>query len=206
MPAVRTFHSGTSQSVLTAYFRRNLIRALRGLADGSYNGWTPRVEDLYRLQNEAVTYVDKDGFAASPAKHKGSSARTSEIVDNLAQITVPPAKPRCEQLSTEYNGTETIEPIQPNVFPPMSFLVDSTSSPFGTPASTMATDYGLDRPPDTNDELQVPSTAFMTYDDLMMDIGRSTRLFEEDFLNSILFGPTPMPLAMDTGPIEGVGS
>lgn len=192
--------------LLTSNFYRNLIRVLRGLADGSYGGWIPRAEDLYRLQNEAVMYVDRHGFASAPPGHEGPWTRT---VDPLGQAITSPVKLRREQQSTEYSGTNGVEPTQLNEHSPMDFLAGSTGFSFGTPVSTLVNDGGLGQPPglNPNDDPPVPWTEFMTYNDFLMDIGRTARFFEEDFLNSVLFELTPPPFAMnDASPVQSVGS
>jgi hypothetical protein len=170
-----------------------LIRILRGFADGSYDGPAPRAEDLYRFQTEAVTYVDRYGFASPSTGQKGPDTWADpNIVDPLARTTDPLVIQRCGQLSTKYNSTNNIEHTQPDEFSPMNFLAGFTGLPFGAPASTLAKGGGSDQLPrlDANRELA-------TYSNLMMDSGMSARFSEEDFMNSILFGLTPPPLAME---------
>lgn len=152
---------------------------LRELANGSYGGWNPRAEDLYRLQTEAVTYVDRNGFACPS---EGPNTRTgTKIVDPLAQM---------EQLNTEYNGTRGIEPTHSNGFSPINFFAGSAGFPFGIPSSTPTKNDESGQPP-------APSMEFMLYNDFMMDVGSSARFFEEDLLNSIFFPSTPLPLATE---------
>lgn len=196
---------------MIAYFRRNLLRVLHGLANDSSGGWIPRVEDLYRLQIEAVTYIDKDGFASSPAGDGRLRSRTgTKIADPFAHMSNSPTESGHEQLSTEGNGVSTAEPPQPNVngFHPMDFLANSTGLAFGAPTSALAEGGGLGQRGGIgeNGDPPVLPIELMIYNNLMMDIGGSAGFFEQDFLNSVLFGSTPPLLAtgQDTGPVQGV--
>ena len=149
-------------------------------------------------------YVDKNGFLSSPAGRGGVSTRTGgRIVDPVQQqMAAPPMKPFCEPPNTGCKDTNGTEPTQPNAFSPMDFLAGSAGFSFGNSTSPLAKDDGLGWPLGLN--ANDPSMEFMAYDGFMMDIGRSARFFEEDFLNSILFGLTPPPLATgDSRPVQG---
>lgn len=187
-------------SLPTTHSYRNLLKVIRGLADGSSGGWVPRAEDLYRLQIEAVMYIDKDGFASPPT---GLRTRTGmKIVDPLAQATVSPTEPGHEQLSNEGDGIGDVRPTLPDVFSPVDLLARSTGLAFGSPASPLA-EEGLDQPTGINGNNEPPALPIelMMYNDLMMDIGGPVRFFEQDWLNSVLFGST---LAMeDPGSAQG---
>jgi hypothetical protein len=192
-----------------AHFYRDLLRVLRGLADGSYDGWVPKVEDLYRLQFETVTYIDKDGVVSSTGEHGRPSTRAgAKIMDPPPQMAVPPTKQGIEQLNTEYNGATGVERSQPSGFSPIDFLANSTSFSFGTPVSSRAKYEGSDKPPklDGSDTSSLLSMEFMIYNDLMTDIGGTASFFDRGFRDSVLFGstPTPPPAPEDTGSVQGV--
>lgn len=172
---------------------------LRGLADGSYSGPIPRAEDLYRFQLEAVMYVDRNGFASPREGPMGLGAWAgANTLNPLARTAEQPVKQRCEQMSTEYIDKNSTKPTQPNEFSPMNFLAAFPGFSFGTPALTLAKSGVSGQLPmhDAND-------GFAIYNNLTMDVGMPARLSEEDFLNSILFGLTPPPLAMgDTSAVQ----
>ena len=90
----------------------------------------------------------------------------------------------------------------------MDFLANSTGLAFGAPTSTLAEDEGLGQRGGIgeNGDPPVLPIELMIYNNLMMDIGGSAGFFEQDFLNSVLFGSTPPLLATgeDTGPVQGV--
>jgi len=179
------------------------------LADGSYSGSIPRASDLY-LQSETVVYIDKDGVASSTDGHGRPSTRAGAKITSSPQATVPlpPAKRGDERLDTEYDEPIGVDPPQPDVFSPIDFLANSTGFPFGIPVPDQAQGKGPDQLPrfDRNDASSLLSMELMIYDDLMTDIGGTARFFDQDFRNSVLFGPTPPPPAFgDTGPIQDTG-
>lgn len=178
------------------------------MADGSYDGWTPRVEDLYRLQFEAIIYIDKDGVVSSTDGHGRPSPRASvKVTDPQGQINVPPTKQGVEQLNTEPNVTSDIGPIQRNEFSPIDFLASSTSFSFGIPGLSLAKDEPSGQPPelDGNDMSSLLPMELMMYSDLMTDIGGATGFFDQDFRSSVLFGSTPTPpvTTEDAGSVQG---
>ena len=175
-----------------AYSYRTLVGIIRGLASGSHDGWTPKVEDLYQLQIKTMMYVDKDGFASSLNGYGKLRARAGAgIVDPPAKTIVPFT--RQGEPDAEYNLATDIEPNQPNRFSPIDFLTNSMGFSFAAPASTLAKDEELDRfrDSDRNGQPLVLPMDFMIYNDFMMDIGDTARLFERDFLNSVLLESTP---------------
>ena len=181
-----------------------MLTLLRGLTDGSYDGWTPRAFDLYRLQSDTIIYVGKDGAVSSVSGHRGPGTKAGEkIATPQPQVTVPPVSQGDEQLSTEFHGAIDVEPAQPNIFSPINFLANSTSFSFRTPVSDRVRDEGFDRPPrlDGNDP-SLLSTEFIVYNDLMTDIGGTARFFDQDSRNSALFGSIPPG---DTGSVQGIG-
>jgi len=211
MPTVFTFHQSNPQSLLDKTFYRDVLRVLRGLADGPYVGCIPRVERLYQLQCETVTYIDRDGVVSSSGRYGGPSTPAgTKIADSPAQMTIPPARQGVGQLNTERNGTSGVEPNQPNGFSPIDFLANSTSFSFGTPASSLAKDERLGQPskPDGDDMTSLFPMELIIYNDLMTDIGGTARFFDQDLRNSVLFGsaPTPPPAIEETGPIQGMES
>ncbi|KAF9643134.1 hypothetical protein BDM02DRAFT_3192157 [Thelephora ganbajun] len=196
----------TSERWRASLCLREILRVLRGLAGGSYGGWIPRVEDLYRLQSEAVMYIDRDGVASSLSGHGRPSTRAgTKITNPLVQTTVPTTNQGAEKLNNEHKGTSGTGPIQPDGFSSIDFLANSTSFSFGTPVSSLAKDEESGRPHklDRNDMSLFPMELMM-YNDLMMDIGGTTRFFDQDFRNSILFGsiPTPPPATEDTRSVQ----
>ena len=189
-------------------FHRHILRVLRGLADGSYIGSTPRASDLFRHQFETVVYIDKDGVASSTGGRGRPNTRAgAKFTNSPPQTTVPPTKRGDGQLNTGYNGPTGIRPPQPDVFSPIDFLTNSTGFPFGIPIQDQAQGKVPDQPPkfDGNDTSPLLSMELMIYDDLMTDIGGTARFFDQDFQNSVLFGPTPPPPAPgDNGSVQHV--
>lgn len=187
------------------YFRRGVLRVLRGLADGSYDGRIPRAEDMYRLQVETAIYIDRDGVSSSTGRHERPSLREGpKTTDPPAQMTVPLTKQGAEQPNTECNETSGIKPTQQNVFSPLDFLTNSTGFSFGTPISFLTRDEGSSRPPelDGNDTSPLLSMEFMIYNDLLADIGGTAKFFDQDFRNPALFGSASTP----SPEVEGAGS
>jgi hypothetical protein len=193
------------------HFYRGMLRVLRGLADGSYSGWTPRVEDLCRLQLEAVMYIDKDGFVSSTSGHGKPNTRVSaKTTGPPPRMTAPPTKQGAEQLSAEQNGTTGVEPGRPDAFSPIDFLATSMGFSFGTPVSSPAKGEGSHQPLpnlDGNGTSSLLSMEFVMYNDLMTDIGGSASFFDQGIRDSVLFGSTPTPLSAseDTGSVQGMG-
>ena len=178
---------------------------LRGLTDGSYGEWVPRVEDLYRLQLEAIMHVDKNGFASSPTGHGGLRSRTgTRIVDPLASMTM---KPGSKQPNTGGSGSSPAEPTQLEEFSPIDFA-KSTLFPFGIPGvSTLAEGEGLGQPlggSHGNNDSSILPVELVLYNDLMMNIGESAKFFEKDFMDSLLLGSAPL-LGME-GASAGLGT
>ena len=175
------------------------------MANGSYDGWTPRALDLYRLQFETLISIDKDGIISSAGGPGRPSTRaSSKITDPPPQTTIPPTEQGAGQLNTECNGTTVVEPTQLNGFSPIDFLANSTSFPPRAPVSDQVKCEGSDQPPelDENDAPSLLSMEFMVYNDLMTDIGGTARFFDKNFRNSVLFEPTPPE---DTGFVQGMG-
>ena len=188
------------------HFHREFLRILRGLADGSYDGWIPRVEDLYRLQLETTIYVDKDGIVSSTGRdEKPSSWAGAKTTDPRVQITVPPTGQDVEQLNTGRSVTSGIGVVRQDGFSPIEFLANSTSFFFGTPVSSLAKEDASGQPfgLDGNGMSSLLPMDLMVYNEFMTDIGGSMGFFDEDFRNSVLFGSPPIPsLAMkDTGSV-----
>ena len=189
---------GLHSHLLTTDLYRVFLRVLRGLADGSYDGWIPRVGDLYRLQFDTVMYIDRDGVVSSTGRHGRPSTRASaKITDPQGQITTPPTKQGVEQLNIEPNVTNGIGPIQRNEISPIDFLANSTSFSFGIPISSLAKDElsGQSSKLDGNEMPSFLPMEFMMYNDLITDIGGTTRFFDQDFRSPVLFGSTPTPPA-----------
>lgn len=188
------------------HFYRGMLRVLRGVADG----WTPGVEDLCRLQLEAVVYIDKDGFVSSTSGHGKPNTRVSaKITDPPPRMAAPPTKQSAEQLSDEQNGTTGVEPTRPDAFSPIDFLANSMGFSFGNPVSSQAKGEGSHQPPnfDGNGTSSLLSMEFMMYNDLMTDIGGSASFFDRGIRDSVLFGsiPTPLSASEDTGSVQGMG-
>jgi hypothetical protein len=188
-----------------AHFDRDFLRVLRGLADGSYDEWIRGVEDLCRLRFETFIYIDRDGVVSSTGGHGMPDPRASaKTTDPQGQIAVPPTKQGAEQLNTEPKVTGGAGHTQRNEFSPIDFLANSTSFSFGTPVSSLARDEPLGQPPklDGSDMSSLLPMEFIMYNDLMTDIGGTTRFFDQDFRSSVLFGSAPAPPVT----MEGVGS
>jgi len=185
-------------------FHSDGLRVLRGLAGGSYSGSTPRASDLYRLQFEVVVYIGKDGVASFTSGHGRPCTRAGAKTTNPPpQTAVPPVKRGDEPLSTEYNGPSGVGHPQPDVFSPIDFLANSTGFSFGFPIPDQTQGKGPDQPPkfDGNDTSSLLSMELMIYDDLMSDIGGTAKFFDQDFQNSVLFGPPP-PASGNNGPVQ----
>jgi len=186
-----------------------MLRILRGLADGSCDGL--KVGDLYRLQFETVMYIDKDGVVSSTSGYWGPGTRAgTKFKDAPAQLTVPLAEKGAEQLNTEYKETSGVKPVQPNEFSPIDFLAKSTSFSFGTPPSSLTKDEGSNQPSRVDgSDTSLLSMGLMVYNNLVTDIGGTTRFFDQDFRNSVLFGSTPTtgpPAPEDTRSAQGMES
>ena len=190
-------------------FYRAVLKVLRGLADGSYSGPTPRASDLYRHQFEIAVGIDKNGVASSVGGHgRPSTCAEATITNSPPQTTVQPTKRGVERLNAEYNGPVSVDPAQSDIFSPIDFLASSTGFSFGIPAPIQAKDKGPDQLPrfDGNDASSLLSMELMIYDDLMTDIGGTAKFFDQDFRNSVLFGSTPPPPALgDVGSIHDTG-
>jgi len=181
--------------LLTAHFYRGFLRVLRGLTDGSSDGRVPRAEDLCRVRFDAVVYIDKNGVISPIGRLGRSSFRASaEFTDPQGRTTVPPTKQGVERLNTEPNVISGTGPTRGNGFSPIDFLANSTSFSFVTPISSLARGGPSSQPPklDGND-MSLPPMELMMYDNLMTDIRRTTRFFDQEFRSSALFGSTPAP-------------
>jgi len=170
-----------------ARFHRGILRTLRGLNDGSYEGWTPSIEDLYRLQHENVVYIDKDGVVSPTGTHGGPRPRAGT---NLTDLSARAA----EQQNTECNVTSGTGPIRRDGFSIIDFLANSTIFPFGTPISSLDTKRPAWSPElDGNGASPLLPMELMIYNDLMTDTGETTGIFDQDFLNPASSGSTPTP-------------
>jgi len=201
------FYIALHGHLLTAHFYRGFLMMLRDLADGSSDGWVPRAEDLCRVRFDAVVYIDKNGVISPTGRIGRSSFRASaEFMDPQGRTTVPPTKQGVERLNTKPNATSGTGPTQGNGFSPIDFLANSTSFSFGTPISSLARGGQSGQPPklDGND-MSLPPMELTMYDNLITDIRRTTRFFDQDFRSSVLFGSTPAPPVTmeDVGSVRG---
>lgn len=180
-----------------AHFHRSILRVLRGLTDGSYEGWIPRAEDLYRLQFEKVVYVDKDGVVSPTDGHGGPSPQAgTNFMDPSAQ--------GMEQPNTKWDAKSGTEPILRDGFSPIDFLANSMLFPFGTSMSSKE-ESGWPPKLEGNGTSSLLPMELMIYNDLMTDIGGTARFSDQDFLNPPLPGSTPTPSVTmeNTGPVQG---
>ena len=151
-------------------------------------------------------YIDKNGVASPIGGHGKSSTRAgANITSSPPQTTVPPAKRGDEPPNTEYDGPTGAGPPQSDVFSPIDFLAHSRGFSFGIPVPDQTQGKEPDQPPkfDGNDTSSLLSMELMIYDDLMTDIGGTARFFDQDFRNSVLFGPPP-PVLGDNGSVQDI--
>lgn len=196
----------TSERCRTFVCLRNLLRIIRGLTEGSHDGWHPNVEDIYRLQVEAVMHVDKEGFASFPTECEKPVDQTgARILTPPARISSLSATQGCERPSTESNDTDTIEVTQPDLLSPIDLLTNAAGFSFGVPASTMT----KGREPTKQSDLEGIGEPFvfpmelMMYNDFMMEMGDTGRFFGKDFQDSVLYESAPTPLAAATEDGQG---